>query len=410
VADWPNPGWEKVYPSTLRPQGHDIIRTWAFYTIMRCYALTGEKPFDELVINGMVFGEDGHKMSKSLGNVIAPEEVITEYGADALRLWSANSVPGSDVPFGWKDIKHAYKFLRKFWNAFRFISMHLDENVPENLSENNIIDQWILSKLNRLNKVVTQAFEEYNFANAEQAIYDFVWHDFCDEYIEAVKYRLYEDTTSTHDAKFTLKKVIETVLALMAPITPFFADQVSGYLGNNSFDLHNGGWPQVEEELISDDIELIGSYAVDIIDELRRYKSSHGIPLNQLLNTVNIYTEDVEKVNLTIDDIKNTNKVDNITVQSGKPDLHEKVKLIEPVMSKIGPEFKQNAKKIIDFIANTDPEIIMEELNSTGEVKVDDVAFTKDHITTESDLVSKTGEVVDIIKTENYDILLEVQQ
>ncbi len=410
VADWPNPGWEKVYPSTLRPQGHDIIRTWAFYTIMRCYALTGEKPFDELVINGMVFGEDGHKMSKSLGNVIAPEEVISEYGADALRLWSANSVPGSDVPFAWKDIIHAYKFLRKFWNAFRFINMHLDDNVPDELSENNLIDRWILSKLNRLNKTVTEAFEEYNFANAEQAIYNFVWHDFCDEYIEAVKYRLYEDTKSTMDAKYTLKKVIETVLALMAPITPFFSDQVSSYLGRKSFNLHNGGWPEVDEELISDDVELIGSYAVDVIDELRRYKSSHGIPLNQPINTVNIYTEDVEKVNLCIDDIKNTNKVDNITVQDGKPDLHEKVIQIEPVMSKIGPEFKQDAKKIIDYIANTNPEEIMEQINTTGEAKVGDVSFNRDHITTESELVSKTGEIVDIIKTENFEILLEVQQ
>lgn len=410
VADWPNPGWENVYPSTLRPQGHDIIRTWAFYTIMRCTALTGEKPFDELVINGMVFGEDGHKMSKSLGNVIAPEEVISEYGADALRLWSANSVPGSDVPFAWKDIKHAYKFLRKFWNAFRFISMHIDDDTQESLSENNIIDKWILSKLNRLNQTVTEAFEEYNFANAEQAIYDFVWHDFCDEYIEAVKYRLYEDTPSTEDAKYTLRKVIETVLHLMAPITPFFADQVNTYLGNDSFKLHNGGWPIVEEEYISEDAEIVGSYASDVIDELRRYKSSHGIPLNQPINIVNIYTADVEKLQLTTDDIKNTNKVNNITVQDGKPDLHEKVISVEPIMSKVGPAFKQNAKQIIDYISNTDPEEIMQILNQQGEVPVGDVAFTAEHITTESELVSKTGEVVDIIKTENYEILLEIQQ
>ena len=410
VADWPNPGWEKLYPSTLRPQGHDIIRTWAFYTIMRCHALTGTKPFDELVINGMVFGEDGHKMSKSLGNVIAPEEVISEYGADALRLWSANSVPGSDVPFGWKDIKHAYKFLRKFWNAFRFISMHLDENTQDSLTENNLLDQWILSKLNRLNKTVTGAFEEYNFALAEQEIYDFVWHDFCDEYIEAVKYRLYEDNSSSADAKYTLRKVIETTLRLMAPITPFFSDLVNSYLGGSSFKLHNGGWPTVEENFISDDVELVGSYAVDVIDELRRYKSSHGIPLNQPIKSVNIYTEDVEKVNLTIEDIKNTNKVENITVGSGKPDLHEKVICVEPVMSKVGPAFKQDAKKIIEYIQNTDPQQIAETLNKEGEVKVDNVSFTEEHITTESELVSKTGEVVDIIKTENYNILLEIQQ
>ena len=393
IADWPNPGWETVYPATLRPQGHDIIRTWAFYTILRCYALTGEKPFDELVINGMVFGEDGHKMSKSLGNVIQPEAVIDEYGADALRLWSANSVPGADVPFGWKDIKHAYKFLRKFWNAFRFINMHLDENVPEELSGDNIIDKWILSKLNRLNKVVTD-----------------VWHDFCDEYIEAVKYRLYEDIDSTADAKYTLKTVIETTLALMAPITPFFSDNVSQYLGKESKELHIGGWPELHEEYIDDDVELIGSYAIDIIDELRRYKSSHGIPLNQLLNTVNIYTEDVKKIETTIEDIKNTNKVDNITVQNGKPDLREKVISMEPIMSKVGPEFKQHAKDIISYIASNDPEEIAEKLETDGQVTVGEVAFTKEHVTTESELVSQTGEVVDILRTEEFDILLEVQQ
>ncbi|MBR3213371.1 MAG: valine--tRNA ligase [Methanosphaera sp.] len=410
VADWPNPGWENVYPSTLRPQGHDIIRTWAFYTILRCYALTGEKPFDELVINGMVFGEDGHKMSKSLGNVIAPEEVITEYGADALRLWSANSVPGSDVPFAWKDIKHAYKFLRKFWNAFRFINMNLDDDVADSLSGDNIIDKWILSKLNRLNKTVTEAYEKYNFAKAEQAIYNFVWHDFCDEYIEAVKYRLYDEVDSTADAKYVLKNVIETVLKLMAPITPFFADLVNGYLGNDSTQLHIGGWPEVDEKLIDDEAEQVGDYAIDIIDELRRYKSSHGIPLNQLLSTVNIYSEEVIVIKKSIDDIKNTNKVDNITVQNGKPDLHEKVTKVEPVMSKIGPVFKQDAKKIIDCIASTEPEEIVNILEENGEVQVDNVAFTSEHITTESELVSKTGEVVDILKTEEYQVLLEVQQ
>ncbi len=410
VADWPNDGWENLYPSTLRPQGHDIIRTWAFYTILRCYALTGDKPFDEVVVNGMVFGEDGHKMSKSLGNAIAPEEVIEQYGADSLRLWSANSIPGADVPFAWKDIKHAYKFLRKFWNAFRFINMNLDDDVADELSGSNIIDNWILSKLNRLNKNVTKEYEEYNFARAEQAIYDFVWHDFCDEYIEAVKYRLYDELDTTSDAKYTLKTTIETVLALMAPITPFFSDMVNQYLGNESKELHQGGWPEINSELISDEAELTGSYAIDVIDELRRYKSSHGIPLNQPINTVNIYTDEVEMVESTVDDIKNTNKVDNIKVQTGQPDLHEKVTKIEPIMSKVGPEFKSNAKDIISYISTTDPEIIAKQLEEDSRVQVGEVSFTKEHITTESELVSMTGEVVDILRTPEFDIILEIQQ
>ncbi|MDR1721703.1 MAG: valine--tRNA ligase, partial [Methanobrevibacter sp.] len=138
IAGWPDESYKNYFPADLRPQGHDIIRTWAFYTILRTKALTGLKPFNEIEINGMVFGEDGYKMSKSRGNVIAPDDVINQYGADALRIWAANSLPGSDLPFDWKDIKYAYKFLRKFWNAFRFLSMQIfDDNQEDNDSNNN---------------------------------------------------------------------------------------------------------------------------------------------------------------------------------------------------------------------------------------------------------------------------------
>ena len=189
IAGWPDEDYINHFPSNIRPQGHDIIRTWAFYTTLRCIALTGQKPFDDIVINGMVFGEDGNKMSKSRPEfVVGPEEVIEKYGADPLRTWAANSVPGSDVIFDWKDIKHGFRFLRKFWNAFRFISMQIfDEEVSYGEVKDNLgpLDLWILSKLNNLNKTVDKAFEEYNFAQTITPIERFFWHDFCDEYIEA---------------------------------------------------------------------------------------------------------------------------------------------------------------------------------------------------------------------------------
>ena len=152
----------------------------------------------------MVFGEDGHKMSKSRGNVVAPEAVINEYGADSIRLWSANSVPGSDIPFDWKDVKNGYKFLRKFWNAFRFINIHIVEYQLDEamvLLNLNPMDKWILSKLNNLVVDVTEHLNNYNFAEARNKIQAFVWHDFCDEYIEAVKYRLYTDSEDPHSIK-----------------------------------------------------------------------------------------------------------------------------------------------------------------------------------------------------------------
>ena len=261
IAGWPDEDYINHFPADIRPQGHDIIRTWAFYTTLRCLALTGQKPFSDIVINGMVFGEDGYKMSKSRGNVIGPEEVIEQYGADALRTWAANSVPGSDVAFDWKEIKHGYRFLRKFWNAFRFISMQIfDEEVSYDEVKDNLgpLDLWILSKLNNLNKTVDAAFAEYNFANTISSIEKFFWHDFCDEYIEAVKYRLYNDVSdeSRRAAKYTLRCVIETSLKLLAPIVPFFVEEVYQYFDDQS--IHTTSWPEINEELINEDVENKG--------------------------------------------------------------------------------------------------------------------------------------------------------
>ncbi|MDO5851483.1 MAG: valine--tRNA ligase [Methanobacteriaceae archaeon] len=412
VANWPNEGYDKIYPANLRPQGHDIIRTWAFYTILRCYALTGIKPFDEIVVNGMVFGEDGHKMSKSRGNVTAPEEVLNEYGADTLRLWSANSTPGSDVPFAWKDIKYSYKFLRKFWNAFRFISMHIDtqNRIDKDSVKLELLDQWILSKLNTVITDVTKSFEDYNFAKAEHIIYDFVWHDFCDEYIEAVKYRLYDDLEdSTNAAKYTLLEVIEKITAIMAPITPFFSDTINYYLENDTINLHKNGWPKVDKSLINKDIEESCEIAINIIDIIRRYKSSHGIPLNQDINSVTIHTSNTNILENTISDIENTNKITNLNLIKGKPDVHEKIIEIEPIMSKLGPKFKQDAKKVISYIQNTPIETIAKELEENNEVVIEEnIIFNKEDINTTTELQSKTGKKVEILQTDYQDITIEI--
>ncbi len=283
IAGWPSPEYKDLFPATIRQQGHDIIRTWAFYTILRSLALTGEAPFQNVVVNGMVFGEDGHKMSKSRGNVIAPEDVVAEYGADALRLWAANSVPGSDVPFAWKDVQHGYKFLRKFWNAFRFVNMHLAGYSEEEIKLESLkpLDKWILSGLNQLVAEVTQAMEEYNFAQARNHIQTYIWHDFCDDYIEAVKYRLYtdDDGESKQAALYTLNTIIRTCLKLMAPFTPHFTEEVNYYLGHNRDpeefrSIHQEKWPEVREELCDKEADEMGKLGSEVISQLRRFKAS----------------------------------------------------------------------------------------------------------------------------------------
>ncbi len=418
IAGWPSVDFKNNYPADLRPQGHDIIRTWAFYTILRCKALTDEKPFKRIVVNGMVFGEDGHKMSKSRGNVISPEAVIEEYGADAIRLWSANSVPGSDVPFDWKDVKNGYKFLRKFWNAFRFINMHItDYHMDETVAIENLnpMDKWILSKLNHLVCEVTDNLEIYNFADARNKIQSFIWHDFCDEYIEAVKYRLYADSddlkTSKEAARYTLKTVVTTSLKLLSPITPHFTDEVNQYLDDGDGSIHKSGWPLAKPDLMDDKAENIGEKGVDIIGDIRRFKSATGRPLNMPINSATIYTNDSELFNILKDlesDIIGTTRIKTLKIKMGKPDVQEKVVELTPVMSKIGPEFKRDAPKIVNYLESNDPHEISETLQKDGEILVDGLKLTKDHITSRKEIVGSSGEKVEIFNSEELDVALEI--
>ena len=415
IAGWPDEDYVNHFPSDIRPQGHDIIRTWAFYTTLRCIALTGQKPFDDIVINGMVFGEDGNKMSKSRPEfVVGPEEVIEKYGADSLRTWAANSVPGSDVIFDWKDIKHGYRFLRKFWNAFRFISMQIfDEEIAYGDVKDNLgpIDLWILSKLNNLNKTVDEAFAEYNFAETITSIERFFWHDFCDEYIEAVKYRLYTDVSdeSRRAAKYTLRTVVETSLKLLAPIAPFFTEEVYQYFSDES--IHTTSWPEVYDELINEEMENKGETTVELIDEVRRFKSSAKIPLNAELSEVNVYTSDedlVDVFNQFDADIKGTLKINDLAISSGKPEVHEKIIEVEPDMSQIGPKFKGDAGKIIGYLKSTPIDEIGSVLDESHELTIGDIVVSEDMLNIKKEIVGASGKKVDILQSENLDMIVEV--
>lgn len=406
IAGWPHENYIDNFPANIRPQGHDIIRTWAFYTTLRCIALEGEKPFDDIVINGMVFGEDGYKMSKSRGNVITPEEVIKKYGADPLRTWAANSIPGSDLAFDWKDIKHGYRFLRKFWNAFRFISNQLDTE-EINQEQLETMDIWILSKLNQLNKKVDDAFKNYDYANTITLIEQFIWHDFCDEYIEAVKYRLYNNPSenSKKSAQYSLKKVIETSLKLLSPIVPFFTDEIYQYLHSHS--IHTTTWPEIG--IIDEDIINEGDRAIEIIDEIRRFKSHSKIPLNAPLTEVNIFTSNLqETLSKFINDIKGTLKIENLNIKEGKPEVFEKIIEITPDMSKIGPKFKKDASKIVKYLSKENIENLETQLLENKQIKFDDIIVDEEMLDIKKDIVGNSGKKVDIIQCENLNVILEI--
>ncbi len=321
--------FKKTYPSTMRPQGYEIIRTWAFYTIFRCLKLTNLPCFQDLMINGMVAGTDGRKMSKSYGNVVAPEEPLQKYGADSLRQWAALGSLGDDYPFTYKEIEHALKFLTKLWNACRFSSGHLTEFDFSQIDKGKLnlapVDQWILSRLNAVIEIVTQAFNEYNFHIGLLEFRQFFWHDFCDNYLEAVKYRLYSDEIDTSQkitGQYTIYSVIYDSLKLFAPISPFITEEIYNSLFKKDTaipSIHLCSWPK-PLYLLKESSSQLGTLIIKIIQEFRKEKSQLGIPLNTPIKKAIIkYSKKLEELELIKPDIAGTLKIDELIISSEPP-------------------------------------------------------------------------------------------
>ena len=218
--------FNKVYPASIRPQAKDIVRTWLYYTLLRCDQLTGEKPWSQAWIMGYGLDEKGMKMSKSKGNAIDPLPVIEKLGADTFRFWSASEINhGYDFRCNEQKIESTKKFLSKLWNVSRFLSSFpvIKSGTP------NPTDQWILSELNNLIKECKKGYDEYNFFIPAIAIREFTWNVFAAHYIEMVKARAYGIGFSDEErdgAIFTLHKTLSTILKLLAPITPFITDHL----------------------------------------------------------------------------------------------------------------------------------------------------------------------------------------
>jgi valyl-tRNA synthetase len=239
--------FSKVYPTSIRPQAKDIVRTWLYYTLLRCDQLTGEKPWSQAWIMGYGLDEKGMKMSKSKGNAIDPLPVIEKLGADTFRFWSASEINhGYDFRCNEQKIESTKKFLSKLWNVSRFLSSFpvIKSGIP------NPTDQWILSELNNLIKECKKGYEEYNFFVPAIAIREFTWNVFAAHYIEMVKARAYGIGFSDEErdgAIFTLHKTLSTILKLLAPITPFITDHLWKTL-YSADSIHKERQVEVEEE------------------------------------------------------------------------------------------------------------------------------------------------------------------
>ena len=325
-AGWPDrPDWRRLFPADVHPSGVDIIRTWAYYLVVRHLALFGEKPFKSCLINGMVLGSDGRKMSKSLKNYVATSAVLDKYGADAARQWAAGGgATGSDIPFRWPDVEYGRRFLTKLWNSARFVSTQLQDYKPGENGELQLLDKWILSKAEKMTKRVTDALENCQFNIALDEIRNFTWHVFCDQYLEAVKDRLYRPEvygeSKRKAAQFTLYNVLYRIIQLLAPITPHITEEIyqALYAEHMNFkSIHLTPWPRLDESRVDEISERDGDLLVALISEIRRDKAEKRKPLNAQIKKVKIYAGTRELAEIIAgnkDDLVGTCKISELEI------------------------------------------------------------------------------------------------
>ncbi|MBN1169845.1 valine--tRNA ligase [Candidatus Micrarchaeota archaeon] len=286
IAGWPDEEkMKRFYPASLRPQGVEIVRTWAFYTIYRSgVALTGRAPFETILLNGNVLAPDGKKMSKSIGNIISPAELLKEYPVDAIRQWAAMSgAMAKDRPFSYEDIKYSKSFLTKVWNATKFVE-GLGNAEKTGLT---MIDRWIIGRLNTTIKDVSRAMDAYEYHKAISRIQSFFWGEFCDYYVEYVKHRVYEEKDPTRNAAlYTLNRVILNTMKIIAPIAPHMAEEIHSIYSTES--IHKQKWPEAGEEY-PEDVEKVAELNI-IVSQLRQYKSNNKMAQNAQLEKVTITT------------------------------------------------------------------------------------------------------------------------
>jgi len=268
------------YPTNTLVTGYEIISLWVSRMIFSGLEYVGKKPFSDVIIHGMVRDDQGRKMSKTLGNGVDPLDVIEKYGTDALRFSLILGITfGNDIRYIPAKVEQGANFENKLWNASKFVIMHLEKYTGKyNLSKLTAEDKWILSKVNRLSKEMAINIDNYDLGVATQRIYDFIWNEFCDWYIELVKTRLYdENCETTQEALFTLKTVLEYSLKMLHPIMPFVTDEIYTTLNPNDESIMISNWPQYTKdydfEKEENEIEMLKS----IITEIRNIRNNMNV-------------------------------------------------------------------------------------------------------------------------------------
>ncbi len=312
--------FKKMFPTSLRPQSHDIIRTWAFYTILKSYLHFGEIPWKDVAIGTYVLDSKGKGMHKSLGNVVWTDDLLKRYSVDTIRYWVGTATFGEDLSFQEKDLVTGQRFLTKLWNACKFGFMHLEDfkAKPEKIE---VMDKWMLSKLNDVVKNATEYFDNYQTGKAKRIAEEFFWF-VCDNYLEIIKDRMYNPDKrgkpARQSAQYGLYEFILAILKLMAPIVPHITEEIySIYFSDKEKvkSIHVSSWPAVRKEFADKKAELAGDAAVAIISEVRKFKAKNNMSLKQELKKLVIEIKDKKLVEPVLDDLKATVHANEISFE-----------------------------------------------------------------------------------------------
>ncbi len=375
-----NAGWDwddgeftydspELYPSNLRPQGHDIISFWLFHTVIKCYEHTDEVPFENVMINGMVLDENREAMSKSKGNVIAPSEVLENFPVDAARYWAAGTSIGDDFPYRKGDLEAGERLLQKLWNASRLVDQLTPaagtvEEVPA--SELAEIDRWLLAELDETVDLVTERFENYEFSKARTELRNFFWSTFCDDYLEIAKQRL--DSGPNPSTEFALVRAHRTFLKLFAPLLPHITEELWTRVYGEEESVHTSDWPTsggYEADLPA------GETAMDVISALRGYKSDNGLALNAPLSRVKIFGH----VGEFAEPVAEAMHVEAIEATEDEPEITTEISGVNLDYSLVGPEFGNEVGDIDAAIEAGEFEIAGETLLVGDEYELDAEMF-----------------------------------
>lgn len=287
---WPNEDaadYQRFYPTNVLVTGYDIIFFWVARMIFQGLEFTGQKPFNDVLLHGLVRAEDGRKMSKSLGNGVDPMDVIDQYGADSLRYFLATgSSPGHDLRYSTEKVESVWNFINKIWNAARFSLMNIgdsfkfeDINLSSDLS---VADQWILTRLNETIDTVTQLSDKYEFGEVGRVLYNFIWDEFCDWYIEMSKIPMNgDDEVQKNVTRSVLSYALDRIMRLLHPFMPFVTEHIWQNLTHEGESIVTSAWPTVDASLVFEESKDVMEQLVEIIKAVRQSRLEVNTPLSK---------------------------------------------------------------------------------------------------------------------------------